>query len=290
MFLQNGQPLQINQQTLTQRMKNGVLDWTVIRTSPQATAGQNMACFVPSSQKGQIQTSWGSVLNYNGVGVSHGKGDFIVCGKLPNGQPNLADRWVVNGEIFATTYNNQGWAQCLSNRFNTNITINNLPPLAAITHNQLLQLYFKLYEQAYAFSDRLKVSTDRKSFEGRDKCVGGSDYGDETWGATLYPDHIHAWYMNNQDDVYAGDVVNLDSILCYNSGVHSGKIPLKKAFNIDSVETVKIKSINDIIPKGHNHATDSNYGSRAYWQSLDNTQKENELNNPKSPYYCGGIG
>lgn len=129
MFLQNGQPLQINQQTLNQRMKNGVLDWTVIRTSPQATAGQNMACFVPTAQKGQIQTAWGSVLNLNGTGISHGKGDFIVCAKLPNGQPNLADRWVVNGEIFATTYNNQGWTQCLNLNVARTINIAELPKL-----------------------------------------------------------------------------------------------------------------------------------------------------------------
>lgn len=128
-FLQGGQPLAINQQTLNQRLNGKYLDWTLIRTSPQATAGQNMACFVPSSQKGQIQTSWGSILNYNGVGVSHGKGDFIVCGKLPNGQPNLADRWVVNGEIFATTYNNQGWTQCLGASVIKSINISNLPKL-----------------------------------------------------------------------------------------------------------------------------------------------------------------
>lgn len=128
-FLQGGQPLAINQQTLNQRLHGKYLDWTLIRTSPQATAGQNMACFVPSSQKGQIQTSWGAVLNINGVGVSHGKGDFIVCAKLPNGQPNLGDRWVVNGEIFATTYNNQGWTDCLNQSSIKNITIDSLPRL-----------------------------------------------------------------------------------------------------------------------------------------------------------------
>lgn len=127
-FLQGGQPLAINQQTLNQRLHGKYLDWTLIRTSPQATAGQNMACFVPSPQKGQIQTSWGAVLNINGVGASHGKGDFVVCAKLPNGQPNLADRWVVNGEIFATTYNNQGWTSCLNN-VNTNVVISDLPKL-----------------------------------------------------------------------------------------------------------------------------------------------------------------
>lgn len=128
-FLQGGQPLQINQQSLGQRMKNGLLGWTLVRTSPQATAGQNMACFVPSAQKGQIQTSWGAVLNINGVGISHGKGDFVVCAKLPNGKPNLSDRWVVNGDIFATTYNNQGWTDCISPSSAKTFTIDTLPKL-----------------------------------------------------------------------------------------------------------------------------------------------------------------
>ena len=128
-FLQGKQPLQINQQSLGQRMKNGLLDWTLVRTSPQATAGQNMACFVPSAQKGQIKTSWGAVLNINGAGISHGKGDFVVCAKLPNGKPNLSDRWVVNGDIFATTYNNQGWTDCLKQSDIKNITITSLPNL-----------------------------------------------------------------------------------------------------------------------------------------------------------------
>lgn len=113
-FVQNGQPLQINMQTLEQRKKNGVLDWTVVRTSASAVQGVNMACFVPKAQKGQIQTSWGAVLNINGVGVNHGLGDFIVCAMLPNGTPNLQDRWVVNGNVFATTYNNKGWENCIN--------------------------------------------------------------------------------------------------------------------------------------------------------------------------------
>lgn len=129
-FLQNNQPYQITNQSLNQRVrKDGLLDWTSIRVSPRATQGQNMACFVPVAQKGQIQTSWGAVLNINGAGVSHGKGDFVVCAKLPNGKPNLADRWVVNGEIFATTYNNQGWADCLKQSGIKNITIGDLPKL-----------------------------------------------------------------------------------------------------------------------------------------------------------------
>lgn len=128
-FLQNGQVLNINQNTLKSRMKGEYLDWTVVRTSRQATMGQNMACFVPVSKKGKIQTSWGAVLNINGAGVSHGKGDFVVCSKLPNGQPNLVDRWVVNGEIFATTYNNQGWTENLKLLGIKKITMDKLPRL-----------------------------------------------------------------------------------------------------------------------------------------------------------------
>lgn len=129
-FMQGGQPLAINQQTLNARLQGKYLDWTVVRTSAQATAGQNMACFVPSGQHGQVQTSKGSILNYNGFNVSHGKGDFIVCSKLPNGQPNLADRWVVNGEVFAATYNNQGWTDCLKQAQNS-MTIADLPKLVS---------------------------------------------------------------------------------------------------------------------------------------------------------------
>lgn len=156
-FLQGGQPLAINQQTLNQRLHGKYLDWTLIRTSPQATAGQNMACFVPSSQKGQIQTSWGSVLNYNGVGVKHGKGDFIVCGKLPNGKPNLADRWVVNGEIFATTYNNQGWTDCLSNQSPNQFVIANLPKLV-ITNNTDENPNKDIFDKLCKVLDRLKAN------------------------------------------------------------------------------------------------------------------------------------
>lgn len=130
--MQGGQPLVINQQTLNARLQGKYLDWTVVRTSAQATAGQNMACFVPSGKHGQVQTSRGSILAYNGFNVGHCKGDFIVCSKLPNGQPNLADRWVVNGEVFAATYNNQGWTDCLKQVQNS-MTIADLPKLVSAT-------------------------------------------------------------------------------------------------------------------------------------------------------------
>lgn len=124
-FVESGQPVAITQQTLNRKMTESVLNWTVVRSKPSSSRA--MACHIPTSQKGQIQTSCGAVLNINGAGVKHGKGDFVVCDALPNGQPNIAEKRVVNGEVFATTYNNQGWTQCLSNGVSKIITIDKLP-------------------------------------------------------------------------------------------------------------------------------------------------------------------
>jgi hypothetical protein len=63
----------------------------------------NFAVFVPKQYVFQIPTSWGDTLTVNAPGVPHGKGDFIVCADA-GGYPNMNDRWVVNGEIFPSTY------------------------------------------------------------------------------------------------------------------------------------------------------------------------------------------
>lgn len=121
----------INQQTLQKRMKNGYLDWTVVRTIPNNS--QAWACFVKQSIKGQIPTSWGAVLNINGAGVSHGKGDFVIAGLVEN-QPDLSNRYVVNGNTFATTYDNRGWTDCINTtQRKTNLSISELPKLCVDT-------------------------------------------------------------------------------------------------------------------------------------------------------------
>lgn len=51
-----------------------------------------------------IATSYGTVLVANRDGIPHGKGDFLVCGVLPNGKPDFNDMWVVNGKVFVNTY------------------------------------------------------------------------------------------------------------------------------------------------------------------------------------------
>ena len=75
--------------------------WMPVRTIP--TSGC-FACYIPLETKVSVQTAWGDLLHANRVGVPHGKGDYLVCYAGQDGQPDLSDVWVVNGEIFATTY------------------------------------------------------------------------------------------------------------------------------------------------------------------------------------------
>lgn len=89
-----------------------VFDWCKVRT--KVTTGSDMAMFVPRSQQGYVMTSSGQSIGYNLSGVAHGKGDFIVCSS-GGGMPNLNDRRVVNGLVFAHTYDNRGWSKYLEN-------------------------------------------------------------------------------------------------------------------------------------------------------------------------------
>lgn len=106
-------------------MVNGepLLPWIKVHSNGKQ-AQPTMACFVEKSQKGLIKTRW-ATLAINaplGKGGSHGLGDFVVCeavmvgGKLKPaiGADGSWNRWVVNGAVFADTYNNQGWANMVS--------------------------------------------------------------------------------------------------------------------------------------------------------------------------------
>lgn len=57
----------------------------------------------------QIPTAWGDVLTVNAPGVGHSTGDYLVCAD-GGGYPLLTDRWVVNGEVFPTTYDMRAFA------------------------------------------------------------------------------------------------------------------------------------------------------------------------------------
>ena len=75
-----------------------------LKTNSGADAAQNWAFHLPLGIRNfPVQTSWGDTLYANRDGIGHGVGDFIVCSDA-NGMPNLSDMWVVNGEVFPTTY------------------------------------------------------------------------------------------------------------------------------------------------------------------------------------------
>lgn len=70
----------------------------------------NWAVKVPVNIVFQLPTAWGAILTVNSPGIPHGTGDYIVCGDC-GGYPNMADRWVVNGEIFPHTYDMRTFAR-----------------------------------------------------------------------------------------------------------------------------------------------------------------------------------
>jgi hypothetical protein len=76
-------------------------EWTTIKT--KATPGANYALLVPADTILEVQTAWGDVLYTNASKVDHGKGDYLVCNNK-DGVPDLSDVWVVNGALFAKTY------------------------------------------------------------------------------------------------------------------------------------------------------------------------------------------
>lgn len=97
-----------NQQITSQNIDRLGDNWCVVTPIKPMLDIMYSACFVP-----KIQIEHLGRMTVNDSYVNHGKGDFIVCDSI-NGKPNMNTRRVVNGLIFANTYNNQGWTNCIS--------------------------------------------------------------------------------------------------------------------------------------------------------------------------------
>lgn len=136
-----------------------LLNWTKVRTVPDNSTA--FACFVPANMQGQIQTSW-AMLNINGAGVPHGKGDFVIAANA-NGQPNLNSRYVVNGAVFKDTYNNQGWSQCLQDDVQTHkIDGQSLPDLGFETGTARAKTYdINTPQGAYQYLRKYRLAETR---------------------------------------------------------------------------------------------------------------------------------
>lgn len=106
------------------------------------------ACFVP---KIQIEHLGRMTVNGDGNFINHGKGDFIVCDSI-NGKPNMNTRRVVNGLIFANTYNNQGWTNCISSV--NLIAYENLPNLVVNNIDNGIESY--IFDKLCELLEKLK--------------------------------------------------------------------------------------------------------------------------------------
>lgn len=109
-------------QSIAPKLKNNILDWTVI----QPITKEQYAEFIPLDRVGAVTSLKGYKMQYNDPSVNHGKGDFIVA-DTPEG---AGDVKVVNGIVFALTYNNRGFSDYLVDTKNIpSVTIADLPPI-----------------------------------------------------------------------------------------------------------------------------------------------------------------
>lgn len=71
----------------------------------------NYAMFVPNDISVTVKTAWGDELHTNLPNAPHGDGDFLVCRKGDDGQPDLTDVWILNGVIFPDTYDTSHYSK-----------------------------------------------------------------------------------------------------------------------------------------------------------------------------------
>ena len=76
--------------------------WIEIVTKPEPES--YYAIFVPLNISVIVETAWGDVLHTNLSNAPHGDGDYLMCRKGEDGNPDLSDVWVLNGVVFPEYY------------------------------------------------------------------------------------------------------------------------------------------------------------------------------------------
>lgn len=93
----------ITENDLGYRIPQSDDQWVEIRPIQEANAPIIWAEQTDLDDQVEVETSWGEILTANRPGIPHGEGDWIVCADA-GGYPNESDQWIVNGEVFETTY------------------------------------------------------------------------------------------------------------------------------------------------------------------------------------------
>ena len=76
--------------------------WIEIVTKPEPNS--YYAIYVPLNISVIVETAWGDVLHTNLSNAPHGDGDYLMCRKGEDGNPDLSDVWVLNGVVFPEYY------------------------------------------------------------------------------------------------------------------------------------------------------------------------------------------
>lgn len=254
----------ITKDTLAKKLKGKqTLDWTPIKSKPNNDI--TMACFVPKNQTGTVMTAWGAPLTYNDPSVPHGRGDFIVCAKNPDGTPNLNDRWVVNGLIFAVTYNNTTWTEYLDLEATKNsITKTDLPKLELTEINTITNEGYFNYAKLInnAFRGKTQIDTYRSKFAFRIPNFDVNKYPDLTEnelikkysdGCGVYVDKV---LTNMQEIVDSTKIIKDISIPHFDAELWENNIKLHHLFFTSLLTIAYLKAVTILDNTLNAHARD----------------------------------
>jgi hypothetical protein len=85
--------------------KKLLFDWLKVKAA--SSTKKYFALFIPETEQFRFTSADGKYHEVNHPRCCHGGGDFIVCSDI-GGKPNLADRWVVNGNVFRAMFTTRG--------------------------------------------------------------------------------------------------------------------------------------------------------------------------------------
>ena len=254
----------INAQTLKSRLGDvKYLGWQKVRTVPDNSVA--FACFVPAKIQGQIQTSW-AVLNINGRGVSHGKGDFVISQPGADGKPS-ASRYVVNGAVFADTYDNRGWQDCLikqssaiaekpSELFNSRVVV------AKCTSEIVMQARSAVSALSKKYPEVMKAFSP-VALKGLSRTLGNID----VRGASVIPFVYSSTSLDdsNMNDVMTGakvDMIVLSNGKAYFRDVNSNNVVDLNAPDVNKLDMLK-SAVNDF----ENYIDDVDVAQDMQWEN-----------------------
>lgn len=76
----------------------------IISTKTDENSPKNFCIHIPLNIKLEVLTFFKNILKANRDNIDHNDGDYLFCTADENGNPNIKDKWIVNGMVFDKTY------------------------------------------------------------------------------------------------------------------------------------------------------------------------------------------